>query len=63
MSFEESMTEDEEINNFLIEMEETTNGDDLKDFFDQALLNQVTSEDDEKEIMNMKDESFPSNQI
>jgi hypothetical protein len=42
-------------------MEETTSGDDLKDFFDQVLLNQMTSEEDEKEIMSMKDESFPSN--
>ncbi len=43
-------------------MEETIIGDDLKDFFDQVLLNQVTGEEDEKEITNMKDESSPSNQ-
>jgi hypothetical protein len=63
VSFEESMTEDQEINNFLIKMEETTNGDDLKDFSNQALLNQVTNEEDDKEIASMKDESSPFNQI
>ncbi len=57
------MTEDQEINNFLIKMEETTNGDDLKDFSNQALLNQVTNEEDDKEIASMKDESSPFNQI
>ncbi len=56
------MTKDQEINNFLTTMEETIIGDDLKDFFDQVLLNQVTGEEDEKEITNMKDESSPSNQ-
>ncbi len=39
VSYEESMTEDQEINNFLTTMEETTNGDDLKDVADQVLLN------------------------
>jgi len=38
VSSEESMTEDLKINNFLIAMEETTNGNDLKDF------SQVTSD-------------------
>ncbi len=57
------MTEDQKINYFLIEMEETTNGDDLKNFSDQALLNQVTNEEDDKEIASMKDESSPFNQI
>ncbi len=56
------MTKDQEINNLLTTMEETIIGDDLKDFFDQVLLNQVTGEEDEKEITNMKDESSPSNQ-
>ncbi len=42
-------------------MEETTSGDDFKVFFYQVLLNQVTSEEDEKEIVNMKYESSPSN--
>jgi hypothetical protein len=50
------MIEDQKINNFLTTMEETTNGGDLKDF------SQVTSEEDEKEIVNMKNESSPSNQ-
>jgi hypothetical protein len=62
VSSKESMTKDQEINNFLTTMEETIIGDDLKDFFDQVLLNQVTGEEDEKEITNMKDESSPSNQ-
>jgi hypothetical protein len=62
VSSEESMTKDQNINNFLIGMEEIANGDDLKDFFDQIPLNQVTSKKDEKEIMSMKDESSPSNQ-
>ncbi len=62
MNSEENMTEDQEINNFLTMMEETISGDDLKDFFDQILFNQVTSEEDEKEIANMKDEFSPSNQ-
>ncbi len=35
-------------------MEETTSADDLKDFFDQVLLNQVVSEEDEKEIARWK---------
>jgi hypothetical protein len=48
VSYEESMTEDQEINNFLTVMEETNNGDDLKDFSDQVLFNQITSEGDEK---------------
>jgi hypothetical protein len=39
VSFEESMTEDQEINKFLTTMEETTNGNDLNDFSDQVLLN------------------------
>jgi hypothetical protein len=56
VNFEESMIEDQKINNFLTTMEETTNGGDLKDF------SQVTSEEDEKEIVNMKNESSPSNQ-
>jgi hypothetical protein len=56
------MTKDKEINNFLTTMEETPNGNDLKDFFDQVLFNHVTSEEDEKEIMNMKYESSPFNQ-
>jgi len=43
-------------------MEETTSGNDLKDFSDQVLFNQVTNEEDEKEIVSMKDESSPSNQ-
>jgi hypothetical protein len=43
-------------------MEETTNGDDLKDFSDQILYNQVTNDEDEIEIVSMKDESSPSNQ-
>ncbi len=43
-------------------MGEIANGDDLKDFSDQVLPNQVTSEEDEKEIANIKDESSPSNQ-
>jgi hypothetical protein len=42
-------------------MEETTGGNDL-DFFDQVLFNQVKNEEDEKEIVSMKDESSPSNQ-
>ncbi len=58
----ESMTKDKEINNFLTTMEQTTNGNDLKDFYDQVLFNQVTNEDDEKKIMNMKYESSPFNQ-
>jgi hypothetical protein len=62
VSSKESMTKDQEINNLLTTMEETIIGDDLKDFFDQVLLNQVTGEEDEKEITNMKDESSPSNQ-
>ncbi len=56
------MIEDQEINNFLTAMEETTNGNDLKVFSNQILLNQVTSEEDEKEIASMKYESYPSNQ-
>jgi len=56
VSSEENMTKDQKINNFLTAMEETINGDDLKDF------SQVTSEEDEKEIANMKNESSPSNQ-
>ncbi len=43
-------------------MEQIINGDHLKDFSDQVLRNQVTSEEDEKEIVNMKDESSPFNQ-
>jgi hypothetical protein len=43
-------------------MEETASADDLKDFSDKVLLNQVTSEEDEKEIASMKDESSPSDQ-
>ncbi len=62
VSFKESMTKDQIINNFLTRMEEIANGDDLMDFSDQVLLNQMTSEEDEKEIVSMKDESFPSNQ-
>ncbi|CAM6060221.1 unnamed protein product [Sphagnum tenellum] len=62
VSSEGSTTEDQEINNFLTEMEETASADDLKDFSDKVLLNQVTSEDDEKEIVSMKDESSPSDQ-
>ncbi len=62
VSFEENMTKDQEINNFLTTMKEIASGDDLKDFFDQVLLNWVTSEEDEKEIVSMKDESFPFNQ-
>jgi len=50
VSSKESMTEDQEINNFLTTMEETTSAHDLKDFSDQVLLNQVISEEDEKEI-------------
>jgi hypothetical protein len=46
----------------LTTMKEIANGDDLKDFFDQVLLYWMTSEKDEKEIMSMKDESFPCNQ-
>jgi hypothetical protein len=42
-------------------MKEIVGGDDLKDFFDQVLLNQVTTEGDEKEIVGMKDESSPFN--
>ncbi len=34
-------------------MGEIASGDDLKDFSDQVLLNQVTIEEDEKEIANM----------
>ncbi len=56
------MIKDQEINNFLTAMEETTNGNDLKVFSNQILLNQVTSEEDEKEIASMKYESYPSNQ-
>jgi hypothetical protein len=41
-------------------MEETTSGDDLKDFSDQVLCNQMTNEEDEIEIVSMKDESSPS---
>jgi uncharacterized membrane protein YgaE (UPF0421/DUF939 family) len=63
VSFEESMTEDQEINNFLTTMDEITNRDDLKDFSDQILFNQMTSEEDEKEIASMKDEFSPSNQL
>jgi hypothetical protein len=40
-------------------MEKTTGGNDL-DFFDQVLFNQVKNEEDEKEIVSMKDESSPS---
>jgi thiaminase len=32
VSYEESMTKDQKINNFSTTMEETTSGDDLKDF-------------------------------
>jgi hypothetical protein len=56
------MTEDQETNNFLTTMEQIINGDHLKDFSDQVLRNQVSSEEDEKEIMSMKDESSPFNQ-
>ncbi len=62
VSSKKNMTEDQEINNFLTTMKEIANGDDLKDFFDQVLLYWMTSEEDEKEIMSMKDESFPCNQ-
>jgi hypothetical protein len=62
VSFEESMTKVWEINNFLIAMEEKTSGDDLKDSFDQVLLDKVTSDEDEKEIASMKNEFSPSNQ-
>jgi hypothetical protein len=62
VSSEGSMTEDQEINNFLTAMEETASADDLKDFSDKVLLNQVTSEEDEKEIASMRDESPPSDQ-
>ncbi len=62
VSSKKNMTEDQEINNFLTIMKEIANGDDLKDFFDQVLLYWMTSEEDEKEIMSMKDESFPCNQ-
>jgi len=58
VSSKESMTKDQEINNFLTTMEETAIADDLKDFSDQILLNQVISEEDEEEIASMKDESF-----
>ncbi len=58
VSSKESMTKDQEINNFLTTMEETTIAHDLKDFSDQVLLNQVISEEDEEEIASMKDESF-----
>jgi hypothetical protein len=61
VSYEESMIQNQEINNFFTTMEETTSGDDFKVFFYQVLLNQVTSEEDEKEIVNMKYESSPSN--
>jgi hypothetical protein len=43
-------------------MEETTSANDLKDFSDQILLNQVINEKDEKEIASMKNESSPLNQ-
>jgi len=43
-------------------MEQIINGDHLKDFSNQVLRNQVTSKEDEKEIVNMKDESSPFNQ-
>jgi hypothetical protein len=43
-------------------MEELVTGDDLKDFSNQVLFNQVTSEEDEKEIASMKYEFSPSNQ-
>jgi hypothetical protein len=62
VSFKESITKDQEINNFSTTMEETINGNDLKDFSNQVLLNQVTSEEDEKEIVGMKYEFSPSNQ-
>jgi translation elongation factor EF-Ts len=62
VSFKENMTEDQETNNFLTIMEQIINGDHLKDFSDQVLRNQVSSEEDEKEIMSMKDESSPFNQ-
>jgi hypothetical protein len=62
VSSKESMTKDQEVNNFLIGMEEIASGDDLKDFLNQVLLNQMTSEEDEKEIVSMKNESSPSNQ-
>jgi hypothetical protein len=62
VSFKENMTEDQETNNFLTTMEQIINGDHLKDFSDQVLRNQVSSEEDEKEIMSMKDESSPFNQ-
>jgi hypothetical protein len=41
-------------------MEETTNPDGLKDFFDQVLFNQVINEEDGKKIVSMKNESSPS---
>jgi hypothetical protein len=58
----ESMTKDQEINNFLTTMEEIVSGNDLNDFSNQVLLNWVTNKEDEKEIVSMKDESSPSNQ-
>ncbi len=60
VSSEESMIEVQGINNFSTTMEETTSGDDH--FSNQVLFNQVTSEEDEKEIASMKDEYSPSNQ-
>ncbi len=50
------------MNNFFIVMEERTNPYDLKDCFDQVLLNQVTNEEDGKKNVSMKNESSPSNQ-
>jgi hypothetical protein len=60
VSCKENMIEDQEINNFLTAMEETASGN-LQDFSNQVLLNQVTSEEDEKEIASMKYESSPFN--
>jgi hypothetical protein len=39
VSSEESMTKDQEINNFLTTMEEIASGDDPKDFSNQVLFN------------------------
>jgi hypothetical protein len=61
VSSKESITEDQDINNFLTTMEETASGDDLKEFSNQVLFNHVTSEEDEKAIASMKYESSPSN--
>jgi hypothetical protein len=61
VNYEESMTKDQEINNFFTPMEETSSANDLKDFSDQIQLNHVTNEEDEKKIVSMKDESSPFN--